>query len=776
MARPNVITPTNLGKTIVKDSLDENKWDVVIDPKYFTLTDNGIVLADAILKPIKDKSIVSGNLNGNTLELVKEDGTKITTDLSFIVPENATDTFLKSVEYDGATTELVFTVGSETENKGTYRVNVSDLLPVASEGVIRGNGTSAHPLVLKADPESGITVTEDGVSFTGSIELEDSFGESLGYLVAKGKVRLPPPIITDEGEWIKFDYSVYPLDKIEVVISESITTAYGEYSETEANPNYIGNSLHNNVAKRFSNEPDICGHTGLFKLCRFGANNPMYREDKKGYRFMRKDTVMPLHPIRASYSLKYGGQPTEEDTAKTLFVPPATKIEDAYISNNKLVLPASFEGASVYQALGIYSRDRTTYLYHHLSVVDNTGYVDLASSEPFEEGFGDFYYQRGFTFYIVTKDFQHYYAECDNLTKVDGVFNTNGRTPPVDKYENAPTRDFSFTYPKLKGSDTIAASEYFGGSIGALEMEVRDGSGYMIPDGSTVEIPSKNKRWVVGNGRITIWDKDRPAHDEEWGPVYVTTSENHAVFGKYVIYRSNQNIRIPRLGSANPIENDGTPNVTVPRSELAFDTYGNVIATLHSMTTDLYLHYTPKGKSKPRVMHIYAPDHEWRYALLDDEVGYLPYRLYSHAEIGGAIDNFVFDRTMFEPNTEIYFTTKNINKDGLESNHITFPNVNYEKSAKYFILEPDKTVTPNRVLVYATWGEHGAAPGGTNVRIVAGDNVTTFNHTLDGNGYFYPTSEELSVIEHDWKLKVFVSNYGGGDETSLQLIEVRKEV
>lgn len=544
MANSNIITPSNLGETIVKDSLDKNKWDVVIDPKYFTVTDNGIVLADAVLKPLKDKTIVSGIIaNNNVLELNHTDGSKLNINLSAFVPTSVADNYLKRVEYDNTTKELIFTVGSDTKTIGTYRVNVADLVTVASGDGLEGNGTMADPVRIKTASDK-IIVTAEGVSLdlTGTIELVDAFDDV---------------------------------------------------------------------------------HLGWF----FPQTNP-----------------------------------------------------------------------------------------------------------------------------------------------------TPNIPPIVDKYRDAPTRDFTFTYPKLGGSDSLAASEYFGGSIGAVEMEVRDSSGYVLPDYSTVEIPSKGKLWVVYQGKIVIWDKDRPAHDEEWGPVYVNTTEDHTVFGKHITYRSNQNIHIPMLGSADPIPADpNKPNVTVPRSQLRYDFYGNVIATLHSMTTDLYLHYTPKGKSEPRVMRIYAPDHEWEYALLDDEVGYIPYRLYSHAEIGGAIDNFVFDRTMFEPNTEIYFTTKNINKDGLESNHITFPNVNYEKSAKYFILEPDTTVTPNRVLVYATWGEHGAAPKGTNVRIVAGDNATTFNYTLDDNGYFYPTNEVMSVLRTDWKHKAFISNYGG-DETSLQLIEVRKEV
>ena len=556
MANLNLVTPSNLGETIIKDSLDENKWNVVIDPNYFTVTDNGIVLADVVLKPLKDKAIVSGIItSNNVLELNHKDGSKLFINLSAFAPAVVADNYLRRVEYDNTTKELIFTVGSDTKIIGTYRVTVADLVTVASGTGLEGTGTTADPVRIKSASDK-IIVTSDGVTLNldGTVELVDAFDDV---------------------------------------------------------------------------------HLGWF--------------------FPQTKPTLDLPP-----------SPTPSPA------PPVNKEED--------------------------------------------------------------------------------------------------------KYRDAPTRDFKFTYPKLKGSDSLAASEYFGGSIGALEMEVRDSSGYVLPDYSTVEIPTKGKLWVVYQGKIVIWDKDRPAHDEEWGPVYVNTTEDHAVFGKHITYRSNQNIHIPMLGSADPIPADpNKPNVTVPRSQLRYDFYGNVIATLHSITTDLYLHYTPKGKSEPRVMHIYAPDHEWEYALLDDEVGYIPYRLYSHAEIGGAIDNFVFDRTMFEPNTEIYFTTKNINKDGLESNHITFPNVNYEKSAKYFILEPDTTVTPNRVLVYATWGEHGAAPKGTNVRIVAGDNVTTFNYTLDENGYFYPTNEVMSVLRTDWKHKAFISNYGG-DETSLQLIEVRKEV
>lgn len=259
MANSNIITPSNLGETIVKDSLDKNKWDVVIDPKYFTVTDNGIVLADAVLKPLKDKTIVSGIIaNNNVLELNHTDGSKLNINLSAFVPTSVADNYLKRVEYDNTTKELIFTVGSDTKTIGTYRVNVADLVTVASGDGLEGNGTTADPVRIKTASDK-IIVTAEGVSLdlTGTIELVDAFDDvHLGWFFPQTKPT-----------------------------------------------------------------PDI--------------------------------------------------------------------------------------------------------------------------------------------------------------------------PPIVDKYRDAPTRDFTFTYPKLGGSDSLAASEYFGGSIGAVEMEVRDSSGYVLPDYSTVEIHLK---------------------------------------------------------------------------------------------------------------------------------------------------------------------------------------------------------------------------------------------------------------------------------------------
>ena len=190
MARINVVSPNNIGNTFVKNLIELNKLDVFIDTKYFTVTDNGIVLADAVLKPLKDKNIVSGKIVNNSLELISETENKIVVDLSTIVPTSA-DNNLKRVEYDNITKSLVFTVGSDTATVGTYRVNVSDLVTVASRDGLKGDGSIENPLTVQSKAYI-VKVDENGINLnaTNAIDLVDAFDEEeLGSLVLQPQIK-----------------------------------------------------------------------------------------------------------------------------------------------------------------------------------------------------------------------------------------------------------------------------------------------------------------------------------------------------------------------------------------------------------------------------------------------------------------------------------------------------------------------------------------------------------------------------------------------------------
>lgn len=430
----NIIKPENFGATVSKGHVSADKWDVKFDKDHFWVDANGMHLRDSVLKPIRDKGIASGDLNSKALEFTRVDGTKVTIDLSLIIPESTTDTFLKSVEYDNATTELVFTVGSETENKGTYRVNVSDLLPVASEGVIEGNGTTAHPLVLKVDAGSGITVTEDGVSFSGSIELEDSFGESIGYLVAKGKTCLPPPIITDEGDWVKIDYSVYPLDQFNSRGITYILTNYSSHNDVTPDDSSIGSQAQHLTDNFTWSSADLCGNTGPFLECKHGYNNSnhVYKEFRQGYVLIHKKSILPLSTVNAYYGLKRFSDRTNcEEYASTNYSVPAKATNGAYIIDGVLHLGTSFKDSTVYSTYGLHSSKeyltplKTSNTINKLGQTKTPINTEITSVTQTERK----RIEKGMTFLVVTPSYEHNYAELADLALInqDGAFRLHSK-------------------------------------------------------------------------------------------------------------------------------------------------------------------------------------------------------------------------------------------------------------------------------------------------------------------------------------------------------------
>nr|DAT04366.1 MAG TPA: hypothetical protein [Caudoviricetes sp.] len=186
----NVITPSNLGKTIELGALDSKKWDVKYDPDHFEFAEGkGLHLKDSVLKPLKDADIASGSLNGSTLELVKNDGSKVSVPLATLVPAAKADKFLKGVSYNQDGKKLVFTVGNDLDaTTETVEVSVADLLPVVTGNGLQGDGTTANPVSIKTPANSGLKVDANGIAFDKDalVELVDGTGDvSLGYIIPK---------------------------------------------------------------------------------------------------------------------------------------------------------------------------------------------------------------------------------------------------------------------------------------------------------------------------------------------------------------------------------------------------------------------------------------------------------------------------------------------------------------------------------------------------------------------------------------------------------------
>lgn len=179
--RVKVITPDNLGKTIVFGVLDPKKLDVIYDPDHFEFVEGkGIHLKDLVLKPLKDAGIASGDLVGSNLELAKVDGTKIIIPLSNLVPAAKADKFLKGVSYNADTKKLVFSIGNDVDTTTeTTEVSVADLLPVVTGNGLQGDGTTANPISIKTPANSGLKVDTNGIAFDKGVLAELVDGDTI---------------------------------------------------------------------------------------------------------------------------------------------------------------------------------------------------------------------------------------------------------------------------------------------------------------------------------------------------------------------------------------------------------------------------------------------------------------------------------------------------------------------------------------------------------------------------------------------------------------------
>lgn len=190
MAIIKVITPSNLGKTIELGALEANKWDVKLHAAHLENKPTGIGLTDSIINELKGAGLKNAELVGSELKLTKGDDTEVKVDLAPLIPAAKADHFLKSVTYEAASKELVFTVGAADTEEGqtVSRIDISDLTPVTVGNGLEGNGTAASPVKVKVGTGSPLKATTDGLVLDTDnlVELTDGTGEvSLGYLIKK---------------------------------------------------------------------------------------------------------------------------------------------------------------------------------------------------------------------------------------------------------------------------------------------------------------------------------------------------------------------------------------------------------------------------------------------------------------------------------------------------------------------------------------------------------------------------------------------------------------
>lgn len=178
----NVVTPSNLGKTLKKGLSEAGKYDVNTADSDFLVSQEGEITVNP---DIFEKGwLKNAVLSGSTLVLERVDGTMYEVPLSSLVPAAKADQFLKKVEYNSTTQKLVFTVGNDLNTDTTkLEVSVADLLPVVTGVGLQGNGTSSNPVRIKA--KAGNTnkakVTNDGIEVTPDVEVVDSNGVRLFY-------------------------------------------------------------------------------------------------------------------------------------------------------------------------------------------------------------------------------------------------------------------------------------------------------------------------------------------------------------------------------------------------------------------------------------------------------------------------------------------------------------------------------------------------------------------------------------------------------------------
>lgn len=130
--------------------------------------------------------LASVGRTGTVFVFTDTDGKQYHFDLADITPKSKADRFLSDVQYDAETKQLTFTTSAEGEENKQFTVNVADLLPVAVDDGLRGNGTTADPLKVNAEDLKG-----DGIKVEDNNFAVDYDPETM-ELTADGKLRAKP--------------------------------------------------------------------------------------------------------------------------------------------------------------------------------------------------------------------------------------------------------------------------------------------------------------------------------------------------------------------------------------------------------------------------------------------------------------------------------------------------------------------------------------------------------------------------------------------------------
>lgn len=130
--------------------------------------------------------LASVGRTGTVFVFTDTDGKQYHFDLADIIPKSKVDRFLSDVQYDTETKQLTFTTSAEGEADKQFSVNVADLLPVAVDDGLRGNGTTADPLKVNAEDLKGAGLKVEDNNFAVDFDPETM------ELTADGKLRAKP--------------------------------------------------------------------------------------------------------------------------------------------------------------------------------------------------------------------------------------------------------------------------------------------------------------------------------------------------------------------------------------------------------------------------------------------------------------------------------------------------------------------------------------------------------------------------------------------------------
>lgn len=130
--------------------------------------------------------LASVGRTGTVFVFTDTDGKQYHFDLADIIPKSKVDRFLSNVQYDTETKQLTFTTSAEGEADKQFSVNVADLLPVAVDDGLRGNGTTADPLKVNAEDLKGAGIKVEDNNFAVDFDPETM------ELTADGKLRAKP--------------------------------------------------------------------------------------------------------------------------------------------------------------------------------------------------------------------------------------------------------------------------------------------------------------------------------------------------------------------------------------------------------------------------------------------------------------------------------------------------------------------------------------------------------------------------------------------------------